>query len=269
MSNNFLFGISLTGSFLAGALALFAPCCITFLFPSYLGTVFKESKKVIFYTLIFALGLASILIPVSLGFRAFIFFFDKYHNGIYYLGGLFLIFMGVMTLKPLFHIPQLFHVNPNLNKKLNILSVFWLGLISGLSSSCCAPVLFAAVTLTSLAPTLFQSVIVSIAYVLGIVFPLFLMSLFYEKLTEKISGNTRQNIYNVFKYLGAFIFIISGISIIVMNGFGKIQMYQMESYTKPLRLLVFELSKNFKNPLLDIGIFVLILIIFYKLIKRK
>jgi cytochrome c biogenesis protein CcdA len=177
--------------------------------------------------------------------------------------------MGVMTLKPLFHIPQLFHVNPNLNKKLNILSVFWLGLISGLSSSCCAPVLFAAVTLTSLAPTLFQSVIVSIAYVLGIVFPLFLMSLFYEKLTEKISGNTRQNIYNVFKYLGAFIFIISGISIIVMNGFGKIQMYQMESYTKPLRLLVFELSKNFKNPLLDIGIFVLILIIFYKLIKRK
>ena len=60
MSSNFFFGISLTGSFLAGALALFAPCCITFLFPSYLGTIFKERKNVMFYTLIFALGLASI-----------------------------------------------------------------------------------------------------------------------------------------------------------------------------------------------------------------
>lgn len=269
MSNNFLFGISLTGSFLAGALALFAPCCITFLFPSYLGTVFKEGRKVVFYTVIFALGLSSILIPVSLGFRAFIFFFDKYHSGIYYLGGLFLIFMGIMTIRPLFHIPQLFRVNPQTNKKLNAFSVFSLGVMSGLSSACCAPVLFAAVTLTSLAPTLFQSVVVSSAYVLGIVFPLFLMSLFYEKLTETISGKTRKNIYDVFKYIGAAIFILSGISIIVMNGMGRIQMYQMETYTKPLRLLVFELSKNFRNPVIDIGVFVFILIIFYKLIKRK
>ena len=38
MDSNFLFGISLTASFLAGVLALFAPCCITFLFPSYLAS---------------------------------------------------------------------------------------------------------------------------------------------------------------------------------------------------------------------------------------
>jgi cytochrome c biogenesis protein CcdA len=269
MSNNFLFGISLTGSFLAGALALFAPCCITFLFPSYLGTVFKEGKKVIFYTIIFALGLAFILIPVSLGFRALIFFFDQYHTGIYYLGGLFLIFMGIMTIKPVFQLPQLFHVAPGLNKKINTFSVFGLGLMSGLSSSCCAPVLFAAVTLTSLAPTLFQSVIVSLAYVMGIVFPLFIMSLFYERLTGRISGKNRQKIYNIFKVLGAAIFIISGILIIIFNGMGKIQMYQMDAYTKPLRLLVFELSKNFKNPMIDLGVFALILIGFYKLIKKK
>ncbi|MEK7522186.1 MAG: cytochrome c biogenesis protein CcdA, partial [Patescibacteria group bacterium] len=88
MNINFFFGISLTGSFLAGALALFAPCCITFLFPSYLGTIFKERKNVMFYTLVFALGLASILIPVALGFRLFIFFFDQFHRTIYFLGGL-------------------------------------------------------------------------------------------------------------------------------------------------------------------------------------
>ena len=280
MNNNFFFGISLTASFLAGSLALFASCCITFLFPSYLGTIFKERKNVMFYTLIFALGLSSILIPVALGFRIFIFFFDQFHRLIYFLGGLFLIFMGFMTIKPIFNFPQLFKI-PRLpplsgvarddreREKINIFSVFGLGLMSGLSSSCCAPVLFAAVTLTSLAPNIFQAVIVSSAYVLGIVFPLFIMSLFYKKLTEKISGSNRQRIYNIFKYLGASIFAISGILIIIFDALNKIQMYQMEAYTKPMRLLVFDLSKYFQNPIIDIIIFSLILLVFYKLIKKK
>jgi len=269
MQNNFFFGISLTGSFLAGALALFAPCCITFLFPSYLGTIFKERKNVMFYTLIFALGLASILIPVSLGLRIFIFFFDQFHQLIYFLGGLFLIFMGFMTIKPIFDIPQFFHVKPELDRKIDTFSVFSLGLMSGLSSSCCAPVLFAAVTLTSLAPSTFQAIVVSSAYVLGIVFPLFIMSLFYKRLTNKVSGSNRQKIYNIFKFLGAFVFIASGILIIIFDVLNKIQMYQMEAYTKPMRMLVFELSKYFQNPVLDLLIFSFIIFIFYKLIKKK
>lgn len=284
MSTNFFFGISLTASFLAGALALFAPCCITFLFPSYLGTVFKSRGKVMFYTLVFALGLSAILIPVALGFRVFIFFFDSFHREIYYLGGLFLIFMGIITLKPLFQIPQFFKIpKPGFAKastgkqvrddkghvKIDIVSVFGLGLMSGLSSSCCAPVLFAAVTLTSLSPSLFQALIVSLAYVFGIVFPLFLMSLFYEKLTAKISGKNRQKIYEVLKTLGAGIFILSGIGIIIANYYNKIQMYQMDEYTKPLRLFVFDISKYFQNSIVDVGVFVLLLVISYWLLVRK
>jgi len=269
MNNNFIFGISLTASFLAGVLALFAPCCITFLFPSYLGTIFKSKGKVIWYTIIFAFGLSLILMPVALGFRTIIFFFDEFHKQIYYLGGLFLMFMGAMTIKPLFPLPQFFPVKPDLNKKIDTFSVFGLGLMSGLSSSCCAPVLFAAVTLTSLSPTLFQAVLVSLAYVLGIVFPLFLLSLFYEKLTGKIAGKNRQKIYEIFKTLGAGIFIVSGLMIIVANFFNKIQMYQMEGYSRSLRVMIFNIAKNFQNPLLDIFTFLLIVFLFYQLIKRK
>lgn len=278
MSTNLFFGISLTASFLAGSLALFAPCCITFLFPSYLGTIFKSRNKVMWYTIVFALGLSSILIPVALGFRAFIFFFDQYHKEIYYLGGLFLIFMGITTIKPIIDFSFLSRTMPkaeNQPRRLSggfwqsSVSVFSLGLMSGLSSSCCAPVLFAAVTLTSLAPTFFQAVVVSSAYVLGIVFPLFIMSLFYEKLTDKISGKNRQRIYEVFKFLGAGIFILSGIGIVVANYFNKIQMYQMEGYTKPIRMLVFNISKYFQNPFVDLLIFILLIFIFYKLIRKK
>ena len=272
MNNNFFFGISLTASFLAGVLALFAPCCITFLLPSYLGTVFKSGTKVMLYTLVFALGLSIILIPVALGFRFIIFFFDSWHKQIYYLGGLFLIFMGLMTIKPIFNFQfSIFNKiqKPKLDKNVNIISVFTLGLVSGLSSSCCAPVLFAAVTLTSLSPTLFQAIIVSLAYVLGIVFPLFILSLFYNKLTGKISGSNREKIYKVFQTLGAGIFIISGIFILIFNYYNKIQMYQMEAYTKPLRLMVFNISKYFQNPVIDILIFVSIIFIFYKLVVNK
>src|SRR3989344_1223716 len=158
MDTNFLFGISLTASFLAGVLALFAPCCITFLFPTYLGTIFKSSSakasdgqgKLMFYTLIFALG-----------FRFLIYFLDAYHTEVYYLGAIVLIVMGVSTIKPLFHIPQYFNVNSKVDKKVTAGSVFGLGIMSGLTSSCCAPVLFAAITLTSLSPSLFQAVVVS------------------------------------------------------------------------------------------------------------
>lgn len=269
IDSGFLFGISLTASFLAGVLALFAPCCITFLFPSYLGTIFKEGKKVMFYTLIFAVGLSFILIPISLGFRFFIFFFDSFHKTIYYLGGFFLIFMGVMTIRPLFHIPSFFHVKPQTGKKITAGSVFGLGLLSGLTSSCCAPVLFAAVALTTLSPTLLQAAVVSLAYVLGIVFPLFILSLFYKKFTAKIAGKNRQKIYQICKILAASIFTLSGVLIIIFTYFNKIQMYQMEGYSRAMRLFVFETAKLLQNPILDLAVFAIIIIAFYKLLKKQ
>lgn len=267
MDSNFLFGISLTASFLAGVLALFAPCCITFLFPSYLATIFKEQKRVMYYTFVFALGLAFILVPIALGIRSIIFFLDAYHAPIYYLGALIMILMGVMTIRPIFHLPQIFHVSGLQNKKINTVSVFGLGLMSGLTSACCAPVLFAAVTLTSLSPSLFQALIVSLAYVIGIVMPLFVMSMFYEKATSKIAGSNRHKIYTVLKYLGAGIFFLTGILIAVFNYQGKIQMNQMEPYSQKIRMVVFETAKYFQNPIVDLVVFGAVLYIFYKLLR--
>jgi len=272
MDTNFLFGVSLTASFLAGVLALFAPCCITFLFPSYLGTIRSTGgngnrPKIMFYTLLFALGLAFILIPIALGFRFAIFFLDSYHTPIYYLGAAIMILMGIMTIKPVFHIPQFFHVSATESTNINALSVFGLGLMSGLTSACCAPVLFAAITLTSLSPTLFQALIVSLAYVTGIVMPLFVMSMFYEKATAKIGGPNRQKIYTIFKWLGAVIFLITGVLIAVFNYLGKIQMNQMEPYSQTIRMTVFNIAKYFQNPILDLGVFMVLILIFYKLLR--
>lgn len=268
MEGNFLFGISLTASFLAGSLALFAPCCITFLFPAYLGTIFRDGRKVMFYTLVFALGLASILVPVALGFRFFVSLFNSYHTLVYYIGGLFLIFMGVNTIKPLFYIPSFFKTKPEIGKKVNVGSVFGLGVVSGVSSSCCAPVLFAAVALTSLSPTFAQAFVVSLAYVLGIVFPLFVMSLFYKKLVGVVSGENRKKIHDTLSWVGASIFIISGLLILTFNYMNKLTMNQVEGYSTFLRGIVYEISKSVQNPIIDTSIFLLIIFVFYKILKR-
>ena len=153
-----------------------------------------------------------------------------------------------------------------MGKTVNAGSVFALGLMSGLTSACCAPVLFAAITLTTLSPSLLQAVIVSMAYVMGIVFPLFLLSLSYEKFSKKISGQNRQKTYTVLKYIGAAVFIISGILIAVFNYFNKIEMNQMEEYSTKIRLVVFKVAERFQNPILDISVFLFILFIFYKLL---
>lgn len=221
-----------------------------------------------FYTLIFALGLSSILIPIALGFRFFIEFFDSYHKSIYYLGGVVLIVMGILTVKPFISLPQLFHTAPMVGKKINITSVYGLGVMSGLTSSCCAPVLFAAVTLTSLSPTIIQALFVSVAYILGIVFPLFLLSLFYKRITLSITGNVRRKVYTAFQILGATIFVVSGITIISLTYLNKIQMYQMEGYSKGIRLFIFNIAKQFQNPILDLAVFLLILFVGYKFIKK-
>jgi len=271
MTGSFLFGVSLMGSFLSGVLALFAPCCITFLFPSYLGTIFKKSDKVLWYTLVFSLGLATILVPVAVGFRFIVVIFDAYHGLFYYLGALMLIIIGWMTLGEV-KLPFSFSFTPKIKdkEKIDAVSVYSLGVMSGLTSSCCAPVLLAAVTLTSLSPTILQAVVVALAYVLGIIFPLFLLSLAYERVSVQVVSRARRLVYKVFKLLGGLIFIISGVVIAVLNWQGKIVMMgQEDSVEVGVRLLVWRVSRIFSSSVTDTLAFLGVVAVFWWLIKRQ
>ena len=78
---------SLIAAFVAGIVALFAPCCISFLLPAYLGNVFKEKEKVVLMTLIFGAGIFTVMMPAVLGVAALSKFLFEYHDGIYYFGG--------------------------------------------------------------------------------------------------------------------------------------------------------------------------------------
>jgi len=268
MSTNFFLGISLTGSFLAGVLALFAPCCITFLLPSYLGTIFKKSEQVMLYTVIFALGLASVLVPIALGFKFIVSFFDVYHASFYYVGAALLIGIGIMTYGEV-KLPVYFSFVQKQKQKTDAASVYALGVMSGLTSSCCAPVLFAAVTLTSLAPSTFQAIIVAGAYIFGIVFPLFLLSFVYQHISTTTVLRIQKKGYVFFKLLGSVIFILSGIWIAIMNFQGKIVMLGESDKSSSLRMVIYNISSIFHNSFIDIFVFATLLLLFIRLIRQK
>lgn len=263
--NNLFFGVSLTAAFVGGMVALFAPCCITFLFPSYLGTIFKEKKRVVYLTFIFALGLATILVPVAVGFRFIVSLFNDYHKTVYLTGAFIMFWVGLMTLfdkKLMLPVPHM-----TMPKQTTVVSTYLLGIFSGITSSCCAPVLFAAITLSTLTPSVFASFIVAVVYVMGIVFPLFFLSVFYEKMSNQYLYRTRKNVEKPLKIIAASLFMISSVVITSMALTGRIIMDTGEEFSKSLRIFIYTVSERIQNPFLDILIIVGILIFFMYAIK--
>src|SRR5450756_2653188 len=57
---------SILAAFFAGGVALFAPCCIVFLAPSYLAGAVKNSRwRLLPLTFVFAAGLGLVLVPIT------------------------------------------------------------------------------------------------------------------------------------------------------------------------------------------------------------
>lgn len=117
-----LVSASLMTAFIAGIAALFAPCCITVLLPTYFASIFKQKRTVFLMTFIYFLGLLAVFIPIGLGATALTVVFREYHNAIFIGGGLFLLLLGIaLTLGKQFSLPMIVH--PEL-KKIDALSIF-------------------------------------------------------------------------------------------------------------------------------------------------
>lgn len=170
MEGALFWAISITVGFVSGVVALFAPCCLTVLLPAYLAQIVQTRVRVVLATLVFALGIASVMLPIALGFRALVTVFNQYHTGFYSIGGLLMVLVGLLLIRQ-FKLPM--WVAPRqLQGRATFGSLYLLGVTSGLATACCAPVLLGAITVTSLSPTLLLALLVGISYVLGMVLPL-------------------------------------------------------------------------------------------------
>lgn len=177
--STFLFGSSLLAAFLGGGLALFAPCCITFLLPAYFASTFRQRRNLLAMTLVFAAGIALVLVPIALGLAALGRLLSQFHRELNIVGGVFLVILGLLALLGRGLMPSM-RRGPDLRRQ-DALSVMGLGVYSGVASSCCTPVLGGVLTLSALSPTLLHGVAVGLAYVVGMVFPLLVVAYFYDE----------------------------------------------------------------------------------------
>lgn len=174
-----LVSASFIAAFVAGIAALFAPCCVTILLPTYLASIFKQRSTVFLMTFIYFLGLLVVFLPIGLGAVFITQFFSSYHSLIFSLGAVFLIFLGTfLLLGQQFSLP--FNVHPEL-KRANVGSVFTLGIFSGIATTCCAPVLAGVLTLAALPGSFLLGGAYTLSYVLGMVVPLFILATVLDK----------------------------------------------------------------------------------------
>jgi len=175
-----LISASIITAFLAGVAALFAPCCITVLLPTYLASVFKQRATVFLMTFVYFLGVLVVFLPLGLGVSALSQIFRDYHRLIFTLGGSFLLLLGLgLLLGQSFSLPMV-APHPKL-KKASIGAVFGLGVFSAIATTCCAPVLAGVLALSVLPGSVYLGLLYTLAYVLGMVAPLFLIAACLDK----------------------------------------------------------------------------------------
>lgn len=172
---------SILAAFLAGGVALFAPCCIVFLAPSYLAGAAKNRRwRLLPLTFVFAAGLALVLVPITLGMSLVAAAISRYHAPLYYAGGALMLALAAYSLTGrMWSLPALLRAPDTARGDSG--SFFALGVFAGVASSCCAPVLAGVMTLSALAGSPIGGVALGLAYVLGMTFPLFVLALAWDR----------------------------------------------------------------------------------------
>jgi cytochrome c-type biogenesis protein len=192
-------GGSLAAAFLAGSIALFAPCCITVLFPTYLAAAVKNARwRLVPLTLVFAAGVATVLVPVTLGVSLLTRSLMRYHSTVYLVGaGLMLVMTVVVAAGKTWSLPLL-RRSPDMSRT-DSGGVYALGVFSGAASACCAPVLAGVLTLSAVAPSTASSLGIGLAYVAGMVSPLLLLTLLWDRtrLRERITVTSQPVTWSV------------------------------------------------------------------------
>src|SRR5438132_3230067 len=174
-----LFGGAVLASFLAGMVALFAPCCISVMLPAYFASSFATKRALVAMTFVFAAGLALIILPIALGAAAIGSLISAHHLLFYLAGGGLMVALGLYMLvggKLMLPMPAL-----RTRRGSGPLAVFSLGAFSGVSTACCAPVLAGVATLSGASGSFSNALVLGVAYVFGMVFPLFVIALLWDR----------------------------------------------------------------------------------------
>ena len=174
-----LLSTTILASFIGGILALLAPCCISVMLPAYFASTFRRRTKLLSMTLVFATGVATVILPIALGASVLSRLLNEQHTIVFSIGGALMIAAGAAMLAGWkFMLPM-----PSAPGRSGggIGSVYTLGAFSGAASACCAPVLAGVAAVSGATASFPAALAVGIAYVFGMVAPLTVIALLWDR----------------------------------------------------------------------------------------
>ena len=169
--NGLVYSASLMAAFLGGVLALFAPCCIVTLLPNFVGASLRRGLRALPGTTLLFAADSPRLLSIVLGTGAIGHAIGRYHELVFMTLGMFLIALGAYVLtgrRWTLPIPTPAWAARSKNGEA---STFFLGVGSGIASSCCAPVVAGVVAMSTLSGSWLAGLGLGLSYVFGMVFP--------------------------------------------------------------------------------------------------
>jgi cytochrome c biogenesis protein CcdA len=192
--SDLLFGSAVVAALVAGTVALLAPCCISVMLPAYFASAAHNRRTLIAMTFLFGIGIATVILPIALGATVLRRLIMGNHTLVYVAGGTALVALGVYVLAGgRIALPM---PGRRATQGSGAWSVYSLGVFSGVASSCCAPVLAGVVTLSGVAESFSVSLSLGLAYVMGMVGPLFVMALLWERFDWRNSRMFRPRLFS-------------------------------------------------------------------------
>lgn len=168
-------GASVVAAFLGGALALLAPCS-ALLLPSFLAYACANRTDLVRGTLLFMVGLCAVLLPLglaaSLAGRVLI---EQRQTTIMVAGAALIVF-GALLLTG-----RGFTLLPSRVVAAGGPAPLMLGLVYGLTGYCSGPLLGGVLTLAAVGPNVLTGAFLLIVYALGIVAPLLVLALVWDR----------------------------------------------------------------------------------------
>jgi cytochrome c biogenesis protein CcdA len=177
-------------------------------------------------TLIFGAGIATVMLPIAMGIVALARTITASHSLVFVVGGFVMITLGFWTIWGQGMLPRL-DLPVNLNRS-DVPSVYVLGVFSGAATTCCAPVLAGVIVLGALSSSILESLLIGVTYVAGMVFPLFIVAIVWDRYTVKGENPFRGRVLHLgyfgrefsihsSKLIAGTMFVLMGIVTVVLG----------------------------------------------------
>ncbi|MBS3113196.1 cytochrome c biogenesis protein CcdA [Candidatus Woesearchaeota archaeon] len=223
-ASNFMLKISFLVAFVAGILGILSPCILPFL-PAYFSYTFKEKTNITKMTFIFFAGFSFVfvLMGAAAGYIGSQIMTVVQSKWLVSLAGLFMIFLGVITIKGK-DVCQVINIKSRFKNDVYGTLLFGMFFAFGWTA-CIGPILAGILGIGAILGNVWYSMLLLFFYSLGNLIPLFIISMLYDKYELGKSKFIKGKMFNLFGYnvhstnlVSGLLFILLGVILLLFKG---------------------------------------------------